>query len=391
MLPLRTYAQCPTNQPVEGNRDALWKLDQNVQIALPASLAGCQSEFAQAASLWQSSGANSGFGVNFTFGPPSLDTIITVYHQANPSKPADAGGLVVIHESDPANFGRGLMSATLYINGQTNVCGAAARTFSHELGHAFGLGDCYTCSNTVMVDAGGNYNNTSTPLGPTSCDSQRVQQAWNTILQNERNHADCTQQDPHGGTTGPGVTPFCNTDFGMNDPLIIDVAGDGIRLTNVANGVRFDVDADGRAERTAWTAAGSDDAWLVLDRDGDGSIADGRELFGNATLQPSAPTLNGYGALRVYDFAAHGGNGNGRIDAGDAVWASLRAWQDLDHDGVAAPHELRPLGELRITSFDLRVKQSGRVDAHGNFFRFRAKIDAEDSGRWTYDVFLRSE
>jgi len=66
-------------------------------------------------------------------------------------------------------------------------------------------------------------------------------------------------------------------------PIIIDFNDDGYNLTDLANGVWFDLNADGRVDRTAWTTTGSDDAFLCRDRDGNGSINDGSELFGNST------------------------------------------------------------------------------------------------------------
>ena len=179
-----------------------------------------------------------------------------------------------------------------------------------------------------------------------------------------------------------------------SSPIIIDVAGDGFSLTDAAGGVDFDIDGDGTPERVAWTASGSDDAFLALDRDGNGTIDGGRELFGNSTAQPPSDAPNGFIALAEYDKAARGGNDDDVIDSRDAVFTSLRLWQDANHDGVSQPGELHPLSSLDVTGIALAYKETKRADGNGNLFKYRAKVyDAKGAsvGRWAYDVFLAVE
>lgn len=170
-------------------------------------------------------------------------------------------------------------------------------------------------------------------------------------------------------------------------PILLDLNGDGYQMTDSANGVIFDLRNIHKPMRVGWTAAKSDDAWLVLDWNNNGLIDGGREMFGNESLQAVTPHANGFPALAVFDE-----NGDGSIDARDPVYDRLRLWQDTNHDGVSQPEELLTLESRGVMSIGLAYSTVGAwTDGHGNSFREHAPVTYAtgwNGGTTAWDVWV---
>ena len=233
-----------------------------------------------------------------------------------------------------------------------------------------------TCDNNAVASQNSVYPSPTPTPEPVPCTPTEGQLDW------------C---DFHGGEWDYGPPDCACQDW--YSPILIDVLGDGFALTNAVSGVMFDLDGDGVTQQLGWTAFGSDDAWLALDRNSNGTIDNGTELFGNFTPQPASARPHGFIALAEFDKPANSGNGDGMIDQNDAIFSSLRLWQDENHNGISELSELHTLPDLNVRSVSLDFKESRRVDRYGNLFRYRAKITASNSaqlGRWAYDVYLTS-
>jgi uncharacterized repeat protein (TIGR02543 family) len=183
----------------------------------------------------------------------------------------------------------------------------------------------------------------------------------------------------------PGIDVNC-----YSSPIIINFESGGYRLTGRNAPVLFDMAGNGHPSMVGWTAAGADEAFLWLDRNHNGRVTSGAELFGNFTrLQNGQLARNGFEALREYDV-----NSDGVIDDRDPIWPRLMLWRDLNHNGVSEPNELAPLEGSGVTSIDLHYHWSGRHDSWRNEFKYESLVSiTNDKGHGVhkqpvYDIFF---
>jgi len=205
----------------------------------------------------------------------------------------------------------------------------------------------------------------------------------------------CATYSVSGCTVCPKLPPItCHSPCGS--PIILDITGKGFNLTSAQNGVMFDITGVGQLWQMGWTAQDADNAFLALPGP-DGLVHNGKQLFGNYSPQPPCPTgdsscsANGFRALAVYDDPKNGGNGDGIIDARDAIFSSLRLWIDANHDGISQPNEIYTLPALGINSISLKYKDEDKKDQYGNVFGYRARLNPDertDAGKTAYDVFF---
>jgi hypothetical protein len=180
----------------------------------------------------------------------------------------------------------------------------------------------------------------------------------------------------------PGSCPVC--------PLIIDLDGDGVRLSGPMPPVGFDLDGDGLADLTSWTRVAADEAFLVLDRNGNGMIDDGTELFGSAvTTLSGKKALHGFEALADLDDPAFGGNLDGAIDEQDATFPLLALWRDANRSGTVEPGVFSSLQAMGVASISLGFGYDPSEDVWGNRLLLWGFMTFEDGRvRRLVDVFF---
>lgn len=362
-----TWPQCGT-QVLSGYTTPSsmgWDSVNVVGYNFPPALAGA---VAAAREIWNDSSCNTSSGNAFPyFGAVNGSFTVTV--SWDPGSRADGAC---------ATFNPTTRQITVYgqstENGNPVNClghnpDAIAIAIAHELGHFLGLDNTPSfCSREMMMSPFAYDYSTGQFVpkepAPTECETA--------------NSINVTNEEKSPPPPDPLCDAYCWTTCVNNQcpsgnpwcPILMDTENDGIRLTGLEDPVWFDIDANGTPNLMAWTDRG--DGLLALDRNGNGSIDDGQELFGNATpLINGSRASNGYVALAELDSWILGGNEDGMVSATDSVYESLLLWTDANHDGRSQPDELRPLSAAGIRQIGLDYRRSSRADRHGNEFRFR--------------------
>lgn len=304
-----------------------------------------------------------------------------------------ASAIITIDINNPAFFNKTLSTYTT----------ALTKTMQHEIGHTMGKGEepagTGTCGgqkagNTVMNGmCGVNDGQNNQPSTPQTCDKNTIQTSPQCQVVALCGPPWCDQDLCWQCRNCGGLYQGDNCTCHYISPVIVDTAGEGFQLTSVADGVAFDFTGSGALLQLAWTTAGSSNAFLALDRNHNGTIDNGKELFGNLTTQPKSSEPNGFLALAEFDKPENGGNRDGMIDTSDAIFAQLLLWIDANHDGISQTNEIHSLPEMGLLSISLDYKVSKWTDEFGNVYRYRAKVTPSgksELSRWAYDVFLNT-
>lgn len=397
-----------------------WAQGSTVRYNFPASLSGGQqTAVSNAFRDWNSANQDQN-GSNVSFQPGGTQLQITTCNTSGCANLRDGTPAVARFEANDYYADGELVSATIVID--VTVVDTDAKfeqVLRHEVGHTMGLGDIpsdpnrsdcgWSAGASLMSGVCNGVFTMATSI--TTCDNVVVSQgdlyrcgpAPTGCLYYDTEICECLEWSPPSGGCITDLDCTCNGSCNWKtgectytiecSPIIIAVGpGSDYRLTSATDGVRFDLDGDGVRERIAWTRAGDPVAFLVFDRNQNGLVDDGTELFGNHSVLPSGePVTNGFEALRFYDRSENGGNGDGVIDYRDSIWNSLQLWVDWNHSGTSEPDELYSLSDFDLSSISLEFETISRADGYGNVFRLKAPCQMGARTRFGFDVFFSAK
>ncbi len=339
----------------------------------------------QGMSQWNASSCNTG-GVSFPYfslSPPSGTSqraiTVTLHAGFNPENDMSCGRFVgnTIEFYENAKKPGG---ATLNCTSGTYFPDSVA----HELGHTIGLEDQYgsNCSSYALGQLTFNSSGLYVNRTVRAQECQKVRDTNYTPYEQEYDNAE------QGCEGDPSCDPYACGPSCNPSPILLDLDRNQFHLAGAGAPVSFDIDADGAPESITWTDLGTADAFLCFDRNGNGVIDDGSELFGNATpLENGDIAPHGYVALAELDQ-----NSDDWITSQDVVFAQLAVWVDSNHDGVSDPGEIVSLSEAGVQEIGLDFFVTRRQDQFGNRFYYNGRAWIDSNGHrkqiWTSDVFF---
>ena len=291
---------------------------------------------------------------------------ITYYgsiHNANTEN--DQAWQTLLSKMSTADKNRTFEKYSAYLIAET---GEVIGVFTPESAKAIlNQADHYNCNDVCKI------NGTPDEDCVKTCTEVNVMQSiLNTSYNNSYYYNENIKEEFYGGEIlidGECAYKVKDTIFRKTSPLVLDLKGDGLEFTSVFSGVNFDLNADGKAELTAWTTVQTefDNAFLVYDKNNNGQVDNGAELFGD---QNGAD--NGFNELAKYDD-----NNDGIIDQFDGIYDELTLWVDYNKNGTVdyqngTTKELKSLKDANITeistTFTTQTDENGNIatDNNGN-------------------------
>jgi len=196
------------------------------------------------------------------------------------------------------------------------------------------------------------------------------------------------------GTNGKELNRI-NLFVRMYSPIVLNFAGNAAVPTKdfSSSGVKFDLDADGTSEKVGWINARSSAGFLAFDRNNNGKIDNGTELFGEATkLNSGKKATDGYVALQELDA-----NSDGFVDAKDQAFGKLSVWFDRNLNGKTEGGELVSLKDSKVTKISVKASEvqdpaKRAKSAFDNDHKFESKFWGPSvcgtDGCSSYDIFF---